>query len=58
VSIEDCIDTNATSRYKANGEPFNDSPGGRRLVFADVELHDGVWKVFSLAVREVGSCTG
>jgi hypothetical protein len=58
VSIEDCMDTSATSRYKANGEPFNDSPGGRRLVFADVELRDGVWKVFSLAVRSVGSCTG
>lgn len=58
VSIEDCMDTSATSQYKANGDPYQDTPGGRRLVFADVELRDGTWKVFSLAVRSVGSCTG
>ncbi|GIH10051.1 hypothetical protein Rhe02_81180 [Rhizocola hellebori] len=58
VSIEDCMDTSATSQYKANGDPYQDTPGGRRLVFAEVEFHDGTWKVFSLAVRGVGSCTG
>ena len=39
------MDTSATSQYKANGEPYQDAPGGRRLVFADVELRDGIWKV-------------
>jgi hypothetical protein len=58
ATVQDCMDTSATSLYKANGDPYQDTPGGLRLVFADVERLNGIWKVTSLAIREVGSCTG
>lgn len=57
ASVQDCMDTSGTSLYKANGDPYQDTPGGRRLVLADVERIDGVWKVTSFGVRDVGSCT-
>ncbi|NUR30050.1 MAG: hypothetical protein HOV83_30075 [Catenulispora sp.] len=57
ASVQDCMDTSKTERYKADGSPFKDSPGGLRLVLADVERINGEWKVTSIAIREVGSCT-
>ncbi|MPZ28584.1 MAG: amidohydrolase family protein [Micromonosporaceae bacterium] len=55
--IEDCADTSGSSRVRADGEPFEDEPGGRRLVIATVEVTSGgVWKVVDFAVRRVGSC--
>ncbi|MBX7267601.1 hypothetical protein KIF24_17200 [Micromonospora sp. Llam7] len=54
--VRDCMDTSKTSRYKANGDPYNDTPGGLRLVIADLERADGAWKVTGLGVHEVGSC--
>jgi hypothetical protein len=56
VSIRDCMDTSKTEQYKADGSPYKDTPGGLRLVLADVERINGVWKVTSFGVREVGSC--
>lgn len=56
VTIRDCADTSDTRRVRPTGPPFTDSPGGRRLVTATVELLDGSWKVIALGVREVGSC--
>lgn len=55
--VRDCMDTSDTELYKANGEPYQDTPGGLRLVLADVERVDGVWKVTGFGVHEVGSCT-
>jgi hypothetical protein len=57
ASLRDCMDTSKTSQYKANGDAYQDSPGGLRLVLADVERVGGVWKVTSFGVRGVGSCT-
>jgi hypothetical protein len=57
ASIRDCMDTSKTALYKADGSPYKDTPGGLRLVLADVERINGVWKVTSFGVREVGSCT-
>lgn len=57
ASLRDCMDTSKTSRYKANGESYQDSPGGLRLVLAEVERINGTWKVTSFGVRQVGSCT-
>jgi hypothetical protein len=54
--VRDCMDTSRTERYKANGNPFQDSPGGLRLVVADLEHFDSAWKVTGLAVQAVGSC--
>jgi len=56
ASIRDCMDSSKTERYKADGSPYKDSPGGLRLVLADVERVNGEWKVTSVAIREVGSC--
>jgi hypothetical protein len=55
--VRDCMDTSKTQRYKANGDPYKDAPGGLRLVIADLERIDGAWKVTGLGVHEVGSCT-
>jgi hypothetical protein len=57
VSIRDCMDTSKTTLYKADGSPYKDTPGGLRLVLADVERIDGAWKVTSFGAREVGSCS-
>jgi hypothetical protein len=56
--VRDCMDTTRATAYKVNGAPSTDTPGGRRLVIADLELAGGVWKVTGLGVHEVGSCTG
>lgn len=56
AQIRDCMDTSKTEVFKANGDPYQDEPGGWRLVLADVELTDGAWKVTDFAIREVGSC--
>jgi hypothetical protein len=58
AQVVDCMDTRGTSVYKANGQPYKDTPGGWRLVNATVELHAGVWKVTGVGIHEVGSCTG
>lgn len=54
--VRDCMDTSTTRRYKANGDPYQDTPGGLRLVIADLERADGAWKVTGLGVHKVGSC--
>lgn len=58
AQVVDCMDTRGTSVYKANGQPYTDTPGGWRLVNATVELHGGTWKVTGVGIHEVGSCTG
>jgi len=57
AQVRDCMDTSKTSLYKANGDPYQDEPGGLRLVRADVERIDGAWKVTGFGVHGVGSCT-
>ncbi len=54
--IRDCMDTRNDVAYKANGEPYHDTPGGFRLVIADAERIDGTWKITGMGVHEVGSC--
>ena len=56
AQVTDCADTSETARVRADGEPFDDEPGGRRLVVADLENSGGEWKVTSFGVRETGSC--
>jgi len=57
AQVRDCMDTSKTALYKANGDPYQDTPGGLRLVRAHVERINGTWKVTGFGVREVGSCT-
>jgi hypothetical protein len=56
--VIDCMDTRQATAYKADGSPYTDTPGGRRLAVADLELTGGTWKVTGLGVHEVGSCAG
>jgi hypothetical protein len=54
--VRDCIDTSNAVAYKANGDPYKDTPGGLRLVIADLTRTGHAWKVTGLGVHEVGSC--
>ena len=56
AQVTDCADTSDAARVRADGEPFDDEPGGRRLIVADLENSGGEWKVTSFGVRETGSC--
>jgi len=56
ASVQDCMDTSKTERYKADGSPYKDTPGGLRLVLASLVRIDGEWKVTGIGIREVGSC--
>jgi hypothetical protein len=58
AKVVDCMDTRGTSVYKANGQPYQDTPGGWRLVNATVNRVGGTWKVTGVGIHEVGSCTG
>ncbi|MDG4793615.1 hypothetical protein [Micromonospora sp. WMMD1082] len=55
--IRDCMDTRGSQVYKASGEPYNDTPGGFRLVIADLEIVDNTWKVTGIGIHGVGSCS-
>jgi hypothetical protein len=56
VRIRDCIDTSNWLNYKASGELADDTPGGKRLVVADVKPSSGVWKVAGFGITAVQSC--
>jgi hypothetical protein len=56
ITVRDCMDTSATELYDPSGAPYQDEPGGLRLVVATVEVVDGTWKVTSFGVHEVGTC--
>lgn len=56
ITVRDCMDTSASELYKVSGEPYEDEPGGLQLVVATVEVVDGLWKVTSFGVHEVGTC--
>lgn len=57
ATIEDCQDSSNWRVVRADGEDYEDEPGGRQAVFVDVVREDdGVWRVAGFAVREVGTC--
>ena len=58
VAIKDCFDDSATHLIRVGpGSPYNDTPGGRRLCLATVELQsDKSWKVTTFGLRGVGTC--
>lgn len=56
ITVRDCMDTGGTELYDPSGQPYQDEPGGLRLVIATVEIVDGTWKVISFGVQEVGTC--
>lgn len=57
AKVEDCRDSSGWVVVRADGGEYEDEPGGRRAVFADVErADDGVWRVTSFAVQGVGTC--
>ena len=57
VMISDCGDDSEWVKYKQDGQPLNDTPGGRRSITAEVKQQaDGSWKVTRFAVEGVGTC--
>jgi hypothetical protein len=58
ITVTDCGDSTHWLKYRAdNGQPADNTPGGRRLINAVVqEQADGSWKVTEYGVHEVGSC--
>jgi hypothetical protein len=58
VGIRDCFDDGATHLVRVSpGSSYNDTPGGRRLCLATVELQpDRSWKVTQFGLRGVGTC--
>jgi hypothetical protein len=56
ITVRDCLDTSRTELYDPSGQPYQDEPGGLRLVIATVEIVNGVWKVTSVAIHQVGTC--
>lgn len=57
ADISDCASTTAWLTYvAATGKLENNVPGGKRLIQAHVELADGVWRVVSYTVGDLGSC--
>jgi hypothetical protein len=57
VMISDCGDSTKWLKYKTDGSPANDSPGGRRSITAEVKRQtDGSWRVTRFAVEGLGSC--
>lgn len=57
ATVEDCADSSESQVVRADGRPYEDEPGGRRAITADVEdVGEGTWKVISFAVQPVGSC--
>jgi hypothetical protein len=57
IMISDCGDSTNWLKYKKDGSPFTDSPGGHRAITAEVKKQaDGSWKVTRFAVEGVGTC--
>ncbi|MBV9143683.1 MAG: hypothetical protein JO115_22660 [Pseudonocardiales bacterium] len=56
VMISDCGDSSNWLKYR-NGQLFDDTPGGRRSITAEVKKQPGgSWKVTRFAVESLGSC--
>jgi hypothetical protein len=57
VMIDDCGDDSAWLKYKKDGSPVDDLPGGRSSIRAEVKRsRDGRWRVTRFAMQGVGSC--
>lgn len=58
IGIRDCSNDAGTHLVaKPGASPYADTPGGRRLCLATVELQpDSSWKVTSFGLRGVGTC--
>jgi hypothetical protein len=58
VIIADCGDSTNWLQYRAdNGQPADNSPGGRREINAVVEMQgDGAWRVTDFGVHGIGTC--
>jgi hypothetical protein len=58
VGIRDCVDDSGTHLVRVGpGSPYQDTPGGRHLCTATVELQtDGRWRVTQYGLRDAGTC--
>jgi hypothetical protein len=58
VTVTGCVDGTHWLLYKYNGQLADNTPSGRRRTSARIDKTDGAWKVTSLAIQGVGTCTG
>jgi len=57
ITVKDCGDSTNWLKYRESDGQLADTPGGRRLIYADVQKQsDGSWKVSDYAVHDVGTC--
>lgn len=55
AQVLDCGDSSGWLKYRADGQPVDEEPGGRRIT-ATVSFDAGAWKVTDFAIAGVGSC--
>lgn len=55
-TILDCVDATHWLEYKANGELWDNKPGGKHRTTATVKNVDGTWKVSSFNLEGTGTC--
>lgn len=55
-TILDCVDATRWLEYRANGELWDDKPGGKHRTTATVENVGGTWKVSTFNLEGTGTC--
>jgi predicted lipid-binding transport protein (Tim44 family) len=58
VTVAGCVDGTHWQLYNSSGQLVDSGPSGRRATSAQIDRSGGVWKVSSLAIQGVGTCTG
>jgi len=58
VTVAGCVDDTHWQLYNSNGQRVDNGPSGSRPTSAQIDKNGGVWKVSSLAIQGVGTCTG
>jgi predicted lipid-binding transport protein (Tim44 family) len=58
VEVTGCVDGTHWQLYNSSGQLVDSGPSGRRATSAQIDRSGGVWKVSSLAIQGVGTCTG
>jgi predicted lipid-binding transport protein (Tim44 family) len=58
VTVAGCVDGTHWQLYNSKGQMVDSGPSGRRATSAQIDRSGATWKVSSLAIQGVGTCTG
>jgi predicted lipid-binding transport protein (Tim44 family) len=58
VTVAGCVDDTHWQLYNSKGQLVDSGPSGPRPTSAQIDRNSGVWKVSSLAIQGVGTCSG